>query len=584
MKKYNPIIRFPEFEGSWNESKLGSIATFSKGKGIAKGDISSNGINKCIRYGELYTYYNELAENIKSSTNLDVNNLILSCLNDVLIPASGESAIDLATATCVKESEILSRKFNLKGFKTISLSGSNTENERENAIELLESENNDNLDYIFTVDIFNEGIDIPKINQIVMLRPTQSAIVFVQQLGRGLRKTENKEYLTVIDFIGNYSNNYLVPIALYGDTSYNKDHLRKALSKNIIPGSSTINFDRISLERIYKSIDSSNMQLKKDLINDYKLLKYRLGHIPMMMDFINNKFRDPFTYVNYSKSYLNFVLNMENTIRNDFGSNLRELKLLEYLYLEINNSKRIEETLILKLLLEEQELDLEKLKNIIHKKYNYLTSDKTISSSLNNLHLNFITEKEDKKLIGVGDKYNYKLVFRKKEKVYIGADLHQIYKNDICREFLIDSIGYAINKYNKKHIESALNHGFHLYQKYSRKDVFRILNWEQNPLAQNVGGYVISKDKTNCPLFVNYHKEEGITDTTKYEDSFIDNTTFTWMSKSKRKLESPDIQTIKNNKNLHIPLFIKKSTLWETIDVRNYGQSRLTFLINVQHP
>ena len=83
------------------------------------------------------------------------------------------------------------------------------------------------MDYIFTVDIFNEGIDIPKVNQIIMFRPTQSAIIFVQQLGRGLRKAKNKEFLAVIDFIGNYSNNYLVPIALYGDTSYNKDNLRK---------------------------------------------------------------------------------------------------------------------------------------------------------------------------------------------------------------------------------------------------------------------------------------------------------------------------------------------------------------------
>ncbi len=101
------------------------------------------------------------------------------------------------------------------------------------------------LDYIFTVDIFNEGIDIPRVNQVIMLRPTQSAIIFVQQLGRGLRKTKNKDYLTVIDFIGNYNKNYLVPIALYGDTSYNKDTLRKCLSSGsaLIPGSSTINFD-----------------------------------------------------------------------------------------------------------------------------------------------------------------------------------------------------------------------------------------------------------------------------------------------------------------------------------------------------
>ena len=73
-------------------------------------------------------------------------------------------------------------------------------------------------------------IDIPKVNQIIMIRPTDSAIIFVQQLGRGLRKVDGKGYLTVIDVIGNYSNNYLIPIALYGDTSYNKDVLRRSIS------------------------------------------------------------------------------------------------------------------------------------------------------------------------------------------------------------------------------------------------------------------------------------------------------------------------------------------------------------------
>ena len=103
----------------------------------------------------------------------------------------------------IEESENLSKLFNEKGFKTIHLSGQNSEEERSKAIQKLESINpEEKIDYIFTVDIFNEGIDIPKINQIVMLRPTQSAIIFVQQLGRGLRKADDKEYLTVIDFLG----------------------------------------------------------------------------------------------------------------------------------------------------------------------------------------------------------------------------------------------------------------------------------------------------------------------------------------------------------------------------------------------
>ncbi len=81
----------------------------------------------------------------------------------------------------------------------------------------------DQLDYIFTVDIFNEGVDIPEINQVIMLRQTESPIVFIQQLGRGLRKFEDKEYVVILDFIGNYSNSFMIPLALSGDRSYNKD-------------------------------------------------------------------------------------------------------------------------------------------------------------------------------------------------------------------------------------------------------------------------------------------------------------------------------------------------------------------------
>ena len=155
----------------------------------------------------------------------------------------------------VEEARTLSKEFNLRGYSTVYLDGSTSEDARETAIRRLEqAEPLDHLDYIFTVDIFNEGIDIPSVNQVIMLRPTQSAIIFVQQLGRGLRKLWNKEYLTVIDFIGNYANNYMVPIALYGDRSYNKDTIRKLINNgsSVIPGCSTINFDLITKERIFK--------------------------------------------------------------------------------------------------------------------------------------------------------------------------------------------------------------------------------------------------------------------------------------------------------------------------------------------
>ena len=139
----------------------------------------------------------------------------------------------------------------------------NNQAEREKAIEDLKD---GTLQYILTVDIFNEGIDIPFLNQIVMLRQTQSSIIFIQQLGRGLRKHDSKDYVTVIDFIGNYKNNYLIPIALSGDQSMNKDNVRRStVNTDYIQGVSTINFEEIAKKRIFDAINKTNLSTLKTL-------------------------------------------------------------------------------------------------------------------------------------------------------------------------------------------------------------------------------------------------------------------------------------------------------------------------------
>ena len=103
-----PKWRFKKFakDGEWVEKKLDEVAVFLKGKGISKADIVENGSLPCIRYGELYTYYNETISIIKSYTNSNADDLVISEANDVIIPASGETQIDIATASCVLEKGI----------------------------------------------------------------------------------------------------------------------------------------------------------------------------------------------------------------------------------------------------------------------------------------------------------------------------------------------------------------------------------------------------------------------------------------------------------------------------------------------
>ncbi|MWW24056.1 DUF3427 domain-containing protein [Algibacter lectus] len=464
---------------------------------------------------------------------------------------------------CSKKNEAkeLSEKFNQRGYKTVALTGDSSEDDRTKAIELLESEDlSIKLDYIFTVDIFNEGIDIPKINQVIMIRPTQSAIIFIQQLGRGLRKTNNKYYLTIIDFIGNYKNNYLIPIALYGDTSFNKDKIRKLISEGstMIPGESTINFDEITKERIYASIDSAKMKLLADLKIDYNNLKSRIGRIPMMMDFVINDSRDPYLYVNHSKSYFNFLSKTEK----DFGSTLSEIqiKLLELFSKEINNSKRVEESIILKETIASGVYNVKTLKTEIRDKYNYNISEATINSCVSNINFEFIREKKDGKLVSVKDIYNLNILKLENNIFSLKNEFKTLLNDSNFKYFLLDTIEYSIYNFNKNFDTNKWNNGFHLYRKYSRKDVFRILNFSENPVAQNVGGYLVSPDNKYCPIFVNYHKEEDISESTKYEDEFVNQKEFDWMSKSNRKTESKDVQSILgNNGAIRLPLFIKKN-------------------------
>ncbi|WP_235719814.1 hypothetical protein [Ligilactobacillus salivarius] len=121
-----------------------------------------------------------------------------------------------------------------------------------------------------------------------MMRKTESVIVFVQQLGRGLRKAQGKEYLTVIDFIGNYKNNYLIPVALTGDQSRTREGIREHVETGQIEGLSTVNFELVAKKRILKQLRGKKNLFTLEIKKDYQELKRRLNKTPLITDFIKN--------------------------------------------------------------------------------------------------------------------------------------------------------------------------------------------------------------------------------------------------------------------------------------------------------
>lgn len=454
----------------------------------------------------------------------------------------------------IKEAAELSQKLNICGYRTLALDGSTSEQEREEAIKKLETDidSEDALDYILTVDIFNEGVDIPSINQIIMLRPTQSAIIFVQQLGRGLRKSDNKEFLTVIDFIGNYKNNFFIPIALYGDSSYNKDNLRKLINNgsSYIPGASTVNFDSITTEKIFTSINAAKLNSKKDLVNDYTLLKYKLGRIPSMMDFVNYGGRDPFSFIEYSKSYFNFICNIEKNLKNEISE--LQSKYLEFFSKELGNAKRVEESVLILELINNKTMSVSKFKNIIFKKFSCIVSDDTIQSCIRILNCDFFNNQDQ------NNYRNIRCIEYKNNIFTLDTNLQTALENKDFKKYLIDILNYAIYTFSISFSIDYFVQGFKLYGKYTRKDVCKILNWT-NDESSTVYGYRIKNN--TCPIFVTYEKKDDISESTKYKDHFINAHRFSWMTRSRVNMDSKEIKSIKNydKTGMRILLFVKKN-------------------------
>lgn len=454
----------------------------------------------------------------------------------------------------VEEAKSLSSALNNDGFVTTYLTGENSDSEREEVIQELESDSNP-LQYIISVDIFNEGVDIPCINQVVMLRPTQSAIIFVQQLGRGLRKDKSKSYVSVIDFIGNYENNFFIPIALFGDNSYNKDNLRRALSTGsaCIPGSSTIQINEIARQKIFDSINQTSFTQLKLLKEEYTKLKLRLAHIPTMMDFVNNGFIDPLLFIDYAGSYYGFKCKVE---KEDLLLSAKEMCSLQFLSLEFARGFRVHEILLLQTLIQQKQITCEDFSQIL-RAYNVILNDKDVMGMCNLLSPDFYTQADKKKYGGI----TY-VNFDKTKQIFTRSDeFTNLLNNELYVKEISDCLSYGLKRATLKDNEVRVDNNLVLYRKYSRKDVCKLLNWKSD-CSSTVYGYKTetSTEDYTCPIFVTYKKSDDISDTTKYEDVFIDNTRFNWYSRSRRTSESDEVSALihQSENNIRVLLFVKK--------------------------
>lgn len=458
-----------------------------------------------------------------------------------------------------KEASVLSGKFNERGYRTLALTGDDSQEKREQAIErLVLDDGKDKLDYIFTVDIFNEGVDIPEINQVIMLRPTESPVVFVQQLGRGLRKAEDKEYVVILDFIGNYKNNFMIPIALSGDRSYNKDNIRRYVleGERIIPGSSTIHFDEISRKRIFAAIDTANFSDIKLIKENYKNLKNKLGHIPALKDFDTYGEMDVLRIFDCSSlgSYYKFLVKYEKEYTVRLSSS--EEKVIEFISKKLASGKRIHELALLNRMLNYHHGFFSLWEKEMTYDYGIKIQKKTIKNVINVMTNEFPS--------GSGKKTYADCVFLEKigqEDYDIADEFSRMLQNPDFYQILKELVDFGISRYRGNYSNRYQDTSFVLYQKYTYEDVCRLLEWENNEVPLNLGGYKYDRKTKTLPVFINYDKEDDIQDTIKYEDHFESPNRLIAISKQSRTKNSEDVQNFLHaqGRGIDVELFVRKN-------------------------
>jgi len=416
-------------------------------------------------------------------------------------------------------------------YNTAYLTGQNDIGERIRAYNDLQSDTAE-LEILFTVDILNEGVDIPGVNMVLFLRPTESSTVFIQQLGRGLRKYENKPFVTVLDFIGN-SYKRSVQIAFALSSLAENFVVEKRLMASLVRDNFTalglaeygveIYIDDLSKEEILEYIESENFNSIKYLKQDYFNFKRYINSefYPKHMDYLNNdcapdliRFMSVKTQGKKNYSYYNFLRGIDEENLPFFDDKQIEFanSLSDYLPLV-----RPHEYLIVKCLLD----NISDISAIHH-----CLKEKIAGYSRKELEhaLKFM-----------------KFVKNSKRKISLDVRL-----DDQFSAYLQDLLEYGITRYT---IDYGEDNGFRLWQNYRMDQVQ--LKLLKNPGHIYLGTYYYDD---YVVIFASLKKDLPEQDKLNYKDKFLDAGLFQWESMA--NLPAADLSNLNSSRFAH--LFIRK--------------------------
>ena len=413
------------------------------------------------------------------------------------------------------EAKALSDAFNERGvYRTVCLTGEDSQEIREIAIARLtgtgdyQGRSDLQLDYIFTVDIFNEGVDIPEINQVIMLRQTESPIIFIQQAGN-----------------------------------------------RIIPGTSTVHFDKIAKQRIYESIDTARFSDMKLIKEAYFNLRFKLGRIPKISDFADHGSIDVSRIFSKFKSYHHFLIKVKDKDYDISFTPVQE-RMLHFISQKLTTGIRVRELLLLQALLDGRDDVINYVSEELFDSYNVDLSEYGRVNLINMMTNQFgvqVAQKTfaDSEFIEFSNgRYGISRIFK------------QALEDNNFKEQVQELIAYGLKQFNDKYKDNIYgNTPFALYEKYTYEQVCQLLEWPQNEVPLNIGGYKFHKETKTYPVFINYHKADNIQDTIKYEDRFENPGLLKAISKNKRTFASDDVQTAFNADELGVAmhLFVRKN-------------------------
>ncbi len=317
---------------------------------------------------------------------------------------------------------------------------------------------------------------------------------------------------------------------------------------NIIKGASTIYFDEIARDRIYKSIDAADLNQIRLLKKEYQSLKYKLGRIPHLKEFDELGELDPLRLIDKKGSYQAFLRDYEEDYKEKWSDS--QYQILEFISRKFASGMRIHELAILRVLIDEPEMaDL--CNSLLEKRYKIIMGKGIRDSVASVLSGEFFR----------GERFHIALAYKNNQGFILSDVFKKALENEAFHNAIRELLDFGIYRHKRDYSNTYAGTQFNLYKKYTYAEVCWLLNWKKEEVSLNIGGYKYDSFSKTYPVFINYEKEEDIAATTRYEDRFTDPSSLTAISKSRRTIESDDVQNAihSEERGIMMPLFVRKN-------------------------